>query len=248
MKLKLLATITLPLFFSPFSFSQNNVKDLLEKAHLARQEMGIETAIELYTKVIELDPTNIDAYYYRADILAVFNATSSIEDFLKVIELDSLHEEALHGAAYYYSFNGNHEKAAYYLEKALAVNPQSTNNLFLQVKREIRKENYEKALMMCNQIISQQDESSIWPTLLERGRIYFFTGKNQEAISDFETCFKDDMYGKYCSQDFEMCGDAYEKIGELEQACEKWDLAINHFDVDAPSETAIQKVENKCKK
>ncbi len=248
MKLKLLATIALILFFGLFSFSQNNVKDLLEKAHLARQEMNVEEAIELYTKVIESDPTNIDAYYYRGWIQSVFNATTSIEDFLKVLELDSLHEGALHSAAYYYSFTGNDEKADYYLEKALNVNPQSTSNLFLQMEREIRKENYEKALMICNQLLPQQDESSIWSTLLERGRIYFLTGKNQEAISDFETCFNDHAYGMYSSQNFEMCGDAYEKIGELEQACEKWGWAINHFDVDVPSETAIQKVESKCKK
>lgn len=123
---------------------------------------------------------------------------------------------------------------------------QDANKLLEKSRIEVKKGNYDKALELCNKSIPLQDQGSIWMSYLERGKIYFLSGKYKEATLDFEKCFNEMRQGMYTSENFEMCGDAYEKMGQKTKACEMYRAALYHTDVFEPSETAIQKLKEKC--
>jgi Tfp pilus assembly protein PilF len=79
-----------------------------------------DKALEEYRRVIEMDPSQVEAY---RGIAAVFpnagSAEEAIEALQKAIELQPNHGELYNNLASMYSYLGEHEKELEWLEKAL---------------------------------------------------------------------------------------------------------------------------------
>lgn len=67
------------------------IDDLVKKAFKRAREydrkMEIEKAIGEYTKIIEMQPDHLDAYYYRSTIMVYVDPEKAIEDARKAQEL-----------------------------------------------------------------------------------------------------------------------------------------------------------------
>ena len=85
--------------------------------------------------------------------------------------------------------------------------------------------------------------------MLERAEILMLLGRNEEAITVFESCFNDYGYGMYMCGNYEKCGDAYRAIGHMTEACMYWNIAIKNDDpeFDPASPSVKIKVMENCK-
>ena len=221
----------------------------LSEAHEAREHSDFDKAARLYSKVLELDSNNIEALYYRGWCENVWNKSKGLEDFKKVLELDSLHEGALHSLADSYSIMGKHDLADKYKMKAIALNPKTASNLLTLARKANATGDYEKAVKLCDEAIELNDEAQIWLQLLERAEAYYMLGKYKESIADFEKCFKEYSIGMYSCRNYEICGNAYKAIGNTTKACEYWNIAVrNDSEFDPASDEVKLKAKENCKK
>ena len=230
-------------------YSQD-VEKYMKEANKAREQMDYDKAAQLYSKVIENDPNNIEALYYRGWVENVWNKSKGLDDFKRVLELDSLHEGALSSLAESYAILGKHELAEKYKMKAISINPKSASNLLTLARNANSSKEYEKAVELCNEAIQLNDETQIWLQLLERAEAYYMLGKYDKSIKDFEKCFNEFDLGMYSCNNYEMCGDAYNGLGNSTKACEYWKIAVNNDDpeFDPASDEVKLKVKKNCNK
>ena len=225
-----------------------DIENFMKEANEARDQMDLDHAVKLYTKVIELDSNNIEALYYRAWSENIWNKSQGLDDFKRVLELDSLHEGALQSLAGSYAILGQYELAEEYETKAIALNPKSSSNLLAQARRANASGDYQKAIEFCNEAIELNDEAQIWLQILERAIAYHKLGKHVESIADFELCFNEFGHGLYSCGDYEMCGDSYKANGNLLQACKYWNISVRIDDpeFDPATDEVKLKVKNNC--
>lgn len=232
-----------------FSNAQD-IENYMNQATEAREQMDLDNATVLYSKVLDLDSNNIEALYYRGWCENLWNKSKGLEDFLKVLELDSLHEGALHSLSNSYSILGKYELAKTYELRAIALNPKTAGNLLSQARMANSSKEYEKAIEFCNEGIKLDDDVQNWLLYLERAKAYYFFGQYEQSISDFEKCFNEYGYGMYSCNNYEMCGDAYMALGKMNNACEYWTIAVRNDDpeFDPASDDVKLKTKENCKK
>lgn len=227
-----------------------SIESYMEEASEARDQMEFDKASELYTKIIELDSHNIEALYNRGWCENFWDKSKGIEDFNKVLELDSLHEGALQSLASTFSILGKSELAEEYKMRAIAINPKTASNLLYLARKANSSGEYEEAIRLCNESIELEDDSQIWLQLLDRAEAHYNLGKYEEAIDDFEKCFNEFGHGMYSCSEYEMCGDAYKAIENSDKACEYWIIAVGNDDpeFDPASENVKLKAKKNCNK
>ena len=243
---------SLALIFTGFlnhSIAQD-VESYMNKANEAREQMDLDIAADLYSKVLELDSENVDALYYRGWCVNLWNKSKGLEDFHKVLELDSLHEGALHSLSTSYSILGKYELAKTYELRAIAANPNTAGNLLSQARMANSSKEYDKAIEFCNKGIKLDDDAQNWLLFLERAEAHYLTGNYRESISDFEKCFNEYLAGMYSCNNYEMCGDAYKAIGNTNKSCHYWNIAVRNDDpeFDPASDEVKAKVKGICYK
>lgn len=238
-----------------FSGLQNysNAQDVvsyMSKATEAREQMDLDLATDLYSKVLLLDSNNIEALYYRGWCENLWNKSRGLEDFHKVLKLDSLHEGALHSLSDSYAILGKYELAKTYELKAIALNPKTAGNLLSQARMANSSKEYPKAIEFCDEGIKLDDDAQNWLLFLERAEAHYFLMNYEKAISDFEKCFNEFDDGLYFCNNYEMCGDAYMAIENIDKACEYWNIAIRIEDpeFDTASDEVKSKFKGNCNK
>ncbi len=222
----------------------------MSKAAEAREQMDLDVAVNLYSKVLALDSNNIEALYYRGWCENLWNKSKGLEDFHKVLKLDSLHEGALNSLADSYAILGKNELAKTYELKAIALNPKTAGNLLSQARMANSSKEYAKAIEFCDEGIKLNDEAQNWLLFLERAEAHYLLGNYKTAISDFEKCFNEFGYGMYSCNNYEMCGDAYMSIENIDKACEYWNIAVRNDDpeFDPASDEVKLKFKENCNK
>ncbi len=101
-------------------------KELLEKGF---RETDFKKKIEIYTKAIELDPKNADAYNNRGYAKNVFGQhREAIEDFDKAIAVRPNYSMAFCNRGYTKQLLGQHAGAILDFEKAIELDPKYANN------------------------------------------------------------------------------------------------------------------------
>jgi tetratricopeptide (TPR) repeat protein len=230
--------------------SAQDIESYMNQATEARGQMELDNAYDLYSKVLELDSNNIEALYYRGWCKNLWDKSKGLKDFHKVLELDSLHEGALHSLSVSYSILGDYELAKSFELRAIAINPKTAGNLLSQARMANSSNEYEKSIEFCNEGIKLEDDAQNWLLYLERAEAYYFFGKYEKSIADFEKCFNEFGYGMYSCNNYEMCGDAYEGLGNTNRACEYWKIAVRNNDpeFDPASDEVKIKVEKNCNK
>ena len=208
-----------------------------------------ESAVELYNKVLEIDSNNIDALYGRGFCANFWNKSQGLEDLHRVLEMEPDHEGALHTLAQSYSILGNYDLADSLEMKAIDLNPNTSSNQLTLGRKAIQKAEYGKAIEHLNKSMELGEEHDNWMALIDRAQAYHMLGRHQDAVVDYERCFTDYGFGMYMSHNYEMCGDAYHALGQSENACGYWSLAISNDDpeFDPASKEVYEKAKEHCK-
>jgi tetratricopeptide (TPR) repeat protein len=249
MKYLLIITILILGGFQNIASAQN-IEEFMNDANDARDQMDFDKAAALYSEIIKLDSNNIEALYNRGFCENFWNKSEGLDDLHKVIKLDSLHEGAFQVLAESYSILGNFDLAEEYKLKAIALNPKSAENLLTQTRMANGSEEYAKAIEFCNEGIKLNDDAQNWLLLLERAEAHYLIGNYENAISDFEKCFNEYQAGLYSCNEYEMCGDAYKAMGNINKACEYWSIAVRNDDpeFDPASNQVKLKAKVNCNK
>lgn len=223
-----------------------DANEIVEKGLNSLRNYDMSEAEKLFSETILIDSTIAEAYLYRGESREYSKPELAKKDFLKAIELDSSLVKAYHYLHRYFINVSNKSEARYYLEKAVSFDPNNSNNLLL-VAQQLRWEgNLDLALDYCNKSIKAYKNQGEFLSHVERAEIKFELGDYKGCVEDFETCFYDLTMGMYTAGQFEKCGDAHAKLGQMEKACEKWNYAISHMDIVEPSETARKKIQENC--
>lgn len=83
-------------------------------------------AIAEFNKAIKINPSDVDAYYYRGCThFAAENYKKALSDFNKAVKIDPTYVNAYINRGYYYHLKNQYPKAIADFKKALELNPNS---------------------------------------------------------------------------------------------------------------------------
>ena len=122
--------------------NQELTEILAQGSELVLAQQYIE-AVEIFTKVIELDPTWAEAWNKRATVLYLLkDYESSQKDIDKVLKLEQRHFGALAGQGLVNIKLKNYEKAIKSYQQALEINPtmKSPEIMIKQIEALIKEE------------------------------------------------------------------------------------------------------------
>ena len=151
---------------------------------LAEHDKNPHRAIDLYTKVIDIDNLNADAYNNRGILYKqVGHMEEALKDYNKAIELNSNDADVFNNRGNLYQELGDTKKALEDYNKAIELNPTDADiynnkaDLYLEIQQ------FEKALENINHAIVLNSSKEIY--YITRGEIYLKIKKYQDAIFDF---------------------------------------------------------------
>lgn len=103
---------------------QKQISIMLKQAFAFHNAGDLESALPLYTKVIDLDPENVDAYFARGNLYAKNENDRAILDYQKALSLQP-NSAKLHGMfGWFYIKKGQFKKARPFSEKAYELDPK----------------------------------------------------------------------------------------------------------------------------
>ncbi len=134
------------------------IKELYYQANIFQQKKEYGKAIESYTKIIDLDPGNVDAYWYRANLYGYSQKFElAISDYRKVNVLDPNVPGAFGNLGWYLILQGKLEEAKAPLKRAHEMEPHvyawpvNLGHIFLLSGDEVKaRKYYEKLLTLLN--------------------------------------------------------------------------------------------------
>ena len=182
-----------------------------------------EYSEEIFDQATELFPE--DPRFYFFDGIAKFNLDKfddAIASFKSTIEIDQQFSDAFVQLGLTYDQLGNFDKAIYYYEKSLELNPEDplTNNN-LAYSLSLLNQDLDKALEMSKKAINAQPNNSAY--LDTYGWILFLKGNYESAVEYLE---KATDSPNASAEVYEHLGDAYLKIGNKEKAKIAWKRAL----------------------
>lgn len=164
--------------------SSNSAQDYFEVALVCVVKRNYNCAIENYTKAIELNPTFVDAYYYRGMAHSMKSEYDlAIKDYNKTIELNPNVAKVYSSRGDTYLFKTDYDQALKEYNKAIELNPNLAETYssrggvyFLKWKLNQAIEDYNKAIEL------NPDYAEAY-----NGRGYAYDGKGEydKAIADY---------------------------------------------------------------
>lgn len=105
-------------------------QEYLQRGISAHQNDMVDDAIEYYTEIIQMEPTDTTivsmAYYNRANAYVEKNEEDlAIKDYTKNIELDPNSADAYHNRGYAYRKNGDNKRAVEDYNRAIQIKPDN---------------------------------------------------------------------------------------------------------------------------
>ncbi len=180
-------------------------------------------AIEYYTKAIDLNPDDAEAYDLRGFAwLDLFELDKAIEDFEKAIQVDPEYHIALAHLGEIALGKNDYEKGEYYYQKAIAIIPENINYLSNLAVAKLQLNKDDESLDLCNLILK---DSPINKWALDfRGGIWLKKKKYPEALKDYLRLREEDKNDVIV---YNNIGYTYGKMGEIEKAKANLSLCIN---------------------
>ena len=102
------------------------------------EEYFTKSAIEDFSKVIELDPYYKDAYFYKGLVRGSSDIQSAIEDFSKVIELDPYYKDAYLYRGHIKEASGNIRGAIKDYSKVIELDPSDEKAMAWRSRAEYK--------------------------------------------------------------------------------------------------------------
>lgn len=219
---KTIIAITVSCLVSLPCFSQSSSDEIiLGLKHLKAKEY--EAAISSFTKAIEKDSTNVEAYTHRGrEYFFKSNYAAALLDFNSALKFNPEHYVSICYKGRLLSTQGQYEKAFIQYAKAIRLEPVSSYAYRLRGIDKFDTEDYEGAVLDLYMAIEISPQQPAY-TFYYSGVAKIKTGKGEEALKDFIT------YGLLKGADtniHELMGDEYVKVQNVKLAIISYNKAI----------------------
>jgi len=190
---------------------------------LAYEEKGqYDEAISNYTKALEINPRDADAYYNRG---VVYNrkgqSDEAISDFTKALEINPRDAHAYYNRGIVYNRKSQSDEAISDFTKALEINPRYAEAYKSRGSTYDDKGQYDEAISDYTKALEIDPRDAL--EYRQRGDAYYSKGEYDSAISDFNKAI--DINPKDAVA-YVFRGDAYEKKARYKEAILDYNKAI----------------------
>ncbi|MCC8173500.1 MAG: tetratricopeptide repeat protein [Odoribacter sp.] len=144
-----------------------------------------EEALNICSRIIELEPDHMEMYLHRANLqYGMGKIAETIEDCKTILASDENNVEALILIVKAKQQAKAHEEAINHLTLCIDINPELSEVYTLRAALYKQCEKYEEALADVNKALelNPEDEES----LFRRGRIYELQHEKEKALADYE--------------------------------------------------------------
>ncbi|KAF5433807.1 Tetratricopeptide (TPR) repeat containing protein [Candidatus Methanophagaceae archaeon] len=181
-----------------------------------------ETAIEYYTKALELNPEYPDAYYNRgATYYNLKDYEKAISDYNKALELNQEYVDAYNNRGLAYGDLKDYGKAISDFNKAIELNPEYADAYNNRGAAYYDLTEYEVAISDWNKAIELNPEDAT--AYYNRGFAYDYLKDYEKAISDWNKAIE--LNPEYADA-YNNRGLAYRNLKDYETAISDWNKAI----------------------
>ena len=180
----ILSLFLFPLLVSPAHADEDLVRVYFERGTACLREGRYSEAIENYTKVIELETSNIEAYYNRGlanQKLRSFD--QAIEDFTRIIELRPDFTQAYFERGNTYFDRNQYEEAIKNYSKILELEPSNAGAMYNRGLANQKLRSFDQAIEDFTRIIELRPDFT--QAYFERGNTYFDKDMDSHAIEDY---------------------------------------------------------------
>ncbi|CAH1117785.1 unnamed protein product [Phaedon cochleariae] len=198
-------------------------------------------AIEMFQKILELDPYRLDNLDTYSNLLYVLEKKKELADLAhKVVNVDKYRVETCCVIGNYYSLTSDHAKAVLYFRRALKLNPQFLSAWTLMGHEFMEMKNTNAAIQSYRHAIEINSRDY---------RAWYGLGQTYEILKMPNYCLH---YYKQAQQlkpnDSRMVialGEAYERLDKTENALKCYYKACNLGDVEGTALLKLAKLYDK---
>ena len=178
------------------------------------------SAIDHYTKAMELNPEYAEAYYSRGSTyLKINEIPEAIQDFSKTIELNPEYAEAYYSRGKAYDTKGEIPEAIQDYNKTIELNPEYTEAYYSRGSTYLKINEIPEAIQDYNKAIELNENVEAY---YSRGSTYLNTDEIPEAIQDYNKAIElNENVEAYYSR-----GTAYDAKGDIDEAIQDYNKAI----------------------
>jgi tetratricopeptide (TPR) repeat protein len=145
----------------------------------------LEAAIIDYSKVLQLNPAEAEAYYYRASAKKLLNKLKeSIPDFTMAIKYDPKRKEIYYFRGLTYYLLLNYVAAIEDFDKSIAQDPSHSGSYLFKAYSNFYLEDYSTAIAAFESTLSLDPNQA--EGILYFGHCYYNTGDYQTALSKYQ--------------------------------------------------------------
>ncbi len=211
------------------AISEEDKKDLEEKIAESCYKHGClytelgryREAIQLFTKVIDLQPNNVEAYNGRAFAsMRLEEYQKAIDDLNKAVTLNPNYEKIYHNLGVIYNKLGEYEKSIFYYNKQIALSPNDETAYFGISNNYAALEEHQKSVYNLTKAIALNPDYA--DAYYNRADSYDELEEYEKVIDDLTKAIalKLNFVEAYCNR-----GATYNKLGEYEKAISDFDKA-----------------------
>ncbi|MFA5805662.1 MAG: tetratricopeptide repeat protein [Melioribacteraceae bacterium] len=177
-------------FSSALTYSQKAVENEPKNTEYLTLQASIyssshleDSAATVYSKIIQLDSTNVTAYYNLAQLNEVKKPSVAILHYKKILDMIGPEWSVLVRIADINERMGNIKETISTVEELLKLNPSDLLLQKLLIESYLKTKDYEKALSKVNEsLTSFPDDESLIDL---KGRIFIQQGKWQDASNEY---------------------------------------------------------------
>jgi tetratricopeptide (TPR) repeat protein len=194
-----------------------------ESALAASARGDYKSAIDLYTKAIDLDPYDDQSYNNRGTCFhRIGNHRKAIADFSKAIEINPQKAGSYSNRAGCFCDLGEYENALKDDTNAIKISPDSSTNFNNRGDTHLKCKNYDSAIADFSKAITIRPDYT--KAIHNRGIAYLESGNPQEALNDFDKVVTNNPNGEV----YKNRGNAHYKLKHYTQAIQDWEKAMRY--------------------
>lgn len=188
MKIKIL-TLTAVLFIMFAASANSQMEKWTNEGKQALQSRNYTKAIELFTRVIDHNPKNLQALYHRGmAYLYSGKYNESIDDFSRAIQIDPKLSDPYNNRGLAYGYIGKVDEALADFNKAIEYDSDFAEAYMNRGSAYVAQGNYKAALKDINKAIKLDSKNP--ESFYQRGRLHNRNKDYKKAIADFTQSIK----------------------------------------------------------
>lgn len=185
----------------------------------AYNEKDYKKQIELYTKLINLDPELAVAYLDRGYVYCNMNMyDNALNDFNKMIELDPANPDGYSNRGAVYGYLGKYQAALVDYNKAIELDPNHAASFNNRANVYLRQRKIKQAMADIQKVFEIENANANAAQYDTRGCIYLEKKEYDLAIKDFTRAIELNPKGK---EFYENRARAYRELAGIETETEK---------------------------